>query len=58
LQSLLRKVSHLITFLLIFTAEILKAMVAPSSYSGAKIELIERDMKTEQIDTFIDRLIS
>lgn len=33
-------------------------MIAPSSYSGAKIELIERDMKTDQIDTFIDRLIS
>ena len=33
-------------------------MVAPSGYSGAPIELVERDMKADTIDTFIDRLIS
>lgn len=33
-------------------------MEISSTYSGAKIEIIERDMKTDQTDSFIERVLS
>jgi nucleosome binding factor SPN SPT16 subunit len=32
-------------------------MNAPAGYSGAKIEIVERDIKTDQTTTFVERAI-
>lgn len=35
----------------------MQTMSAPAGYSGAKIEIIERDIKTDQTESYIERTL-